>query len=102
MSHRDEILKVANELAARGTTPTTALVKARLTPGVPMAELLSVLAHWKQSQQQGVTLPIEESSQAPATEPAATEPAATGESVEQRLSRIEAKLDTLIALLSRG
>lgn len=97
MSHRDEILKVANELAARGTTPTTALVKARLTPGVPMAELLSVLAHWKQSQQQGVTLPIEESSQAPATEPVAT-----GESVEQRLSRIEAKLDTLIALLSRG
>ena len=97
MSHRDEILKVANELAARGTTPTTALVKARLTPGVPMAELLSVLAHWKQSQQQGVTLPIEESSQAPATEPAAT-----GESAEQRLSRIEAKLDTLIALLSRG
>lgn len=97
MSHRDEILKVANELAARGTTPTTALVKARLTPGVPMAELLSVLAHWKQSQQQGVTLPVEERSQAPATEPAAT-----GESVEQRLSRIEAKLDTLIALLSRG
>lgn len=97
MSHRDEILKVANELAARGTTPTTALVKARLTPGVPMAELLSVLAHWKQSQQQGVTISAEESSAAPAAEPAAT-----GESVEQRLSRIEAKLDTLIALLSRG
>ncbi len=43
-----EIIRIANELAAKGLTPTTAMIKARLTQPVPMAELLKVLSQWKQ------------------------------------------------------
>ena len=39
-----EIIRIANELAAKGLTPTTAMIKARLTQPVPMAELLKVLS----------------------------------------------------------
>ncbi|MEW7864772.1 hypothetical protein [Aeromonas diversa] len=85
MSHRDAILRIANELAERGTTPTTAMVKARLGEPVPMAELMSVLASWKQGQTAAPPHPE------PAQRPA--------ESLEARLDRIEAKLDTLITLL---
>lgn len=84
MSHRDAILRIANELAERGTTPTTAMIKARLGEPVPMAELMSVLASWKQ----GNPLPS-----APA------QPEAPAEGLEARLTRIETKLDTLITLL---
>ncbi|GKR93281.1 hypothetical protein KAM484_40860 [Aeromonas caviae] len=37
-----EIIQIANELSARGITPSTAMVKARLSHPVPMAELLKV------------------------------------------------------------
>lgn len=87
MSNRAEILRIANQLAERGTQPTTALVKARLSQPVPMAELLSVLANWKQGQG------------APVDEPAAPQMPASEPDLEGRLARIEAKLDTLIALL---
>lgn len=43
-----EIIRIANELAAKGITPSTAMVKARLSQPVPMAELLKVLSQWKQ------------------------------------------------------
>ncbi|MEI4976712.1 hypothetical protein U1437_20945, partial [Aeromonas caviae] len=43
-----EIIQIANELSARGITPSTAMVKARLSHPVPMAELLKVLSQWKQ------------------------------------------------------
>lgn len=86
MSHRDEILRIANELAERGTTPTTAMVKARLGQAVPMAELLSVLAHWKQGHTEQTGAPE-------------ARPTAPADPIEARLERIEAKLDTLISLL---
>ena len=46
-----EIIRIANELAAKGITPSTAMVKARLSQPVPMAELLKVLSQWKQQPQ---------------------------------------------------
>ena len=46
-----EIIQIANELSARGITPSTAMVKARLSHPVPMAELLKVLSQWKQQPQ---------------------------------------------------
>lgn len=38
-----EIIQIANELSARGITPSTAMVKARLSHPVPMAEQLNRL-----------------------------------------------------------
>ena len=39
-----EIIRIANELAAKGIAPSTAMVKARLSQPVPMAELLAAVA----------------------------------------------------------
>nr|WP_321241679.1 hypothetical protein [uncultured Tolumonas sp.] len=44
----DDIFRIANQLAANGQTPTTALVKARLRQPVPMATLISAIQRWKQ------------------------------------------------------
>ena len=44
----DDIFRIANQLAANGQTPTTALVKSRLRQPVPMATLISVIQRWKQ------------------------------------------------------
>ena len=52
-----EIIQIANELSARGITPSTAMVKARLSHPVPMAELLKVLSQWKQQPQPAATAP---------------------------------------------
>ena len=52
-----EIIQIANELSARGITPSTAMVKARLSHPVPMAELLKVLSQWKQQPQPASTAP---------------------------------------------
>lgn len=45
----DEIFKIANQLQAQGQTPTTALVKARLTKSVPIPMIISALQRWKQN-----------------------------------------------------
>lgn len=44
----DDIFRIANQLAANGQTPTTALVKSRLRQPVPMATLISAIQRWKQ------------------------------------------------------
>lgn len=44
----DEIFRIANQLAANGQTPSTALVKARLRQPVPMATLITAIQRWKQ------------------------------------------------------
>ncbi len=45
----DEIFKIANQLHAQGQTPTTALIKARLTKPVPIPTIISALQRWKQN-----------------------------------------------------
>jgi hypothetical protein len=45
----DDIFRIANQLAANGQTPTTALVKSRLRQPVPMATLISAIQRWKQN-----------------------------------------------------
>lgn len=45
----DEIFRIANQLAANGQTPSTALVKARLSQPVPMATLITAIQRWKQN-----------------------------------------------------
>lgn len=89
-----EIIRIANELAAKGITPSTAMVKARLSQPVPMAELLKVLSQWKQQPQT--------TEARPADEPVATPPATEAISLLQlseQLDRLEQKLDRLTALL---
>lgn len=44
----DEIFRIANQLAANGQVPSTALVKARLRQPVPMATLITAIQRWKQ------------------------------------------------------
>ncbi|UCA12516.1 hypothetical protein [Aeromonas enteropelogenes] len=90
-----EIIRIANELAARGLTPTTAMIKARLSQPVPMAELLKVLSQWKQqpAESQLTTSQPEETLQ-PVGEP-------TLQQLGEQLNRLEQKLDRLTELLIR-
>ncbi len=84
-----EIIRIANELAAKGLTPTTAMIKARLTQPVPMAELLKVLSQWKQqpvATTEGESLPE-------------AAPALTLQQLAEQLARIEQKVDRLTDLL---
>lgn len=90
-----EIIQIANELSARGITPSTAMVKARLSHPVPMAELLKVLSQWKQQPQSA--------DPAPASAPAAAAPAQAQaidlQQLGEQLNRLEQKVDRLTALL---
>lgn len=88
-----EIIRIANELAAKGFTPTTAMVKARLSQPVPMAELLKVLNQWKQ---QPVATAESESLPEVAPQPA---PELTLQQLSEQLARIEQKVDRLTDLL---
>ena len=88
-----EIIRIANELAAKGITPSTAMVKARLSQPVPMAELLKVLSQWKQ---QPVATTEGESLPEAAPQPA---PALTLQQLAEQLARIEQKVDRLTDLL---
>ncbi|MCE9932916.1 DNA-binding protein [Aeromonas salmonicida] len=89
-----EIIRIANELAAKGIPPSTAMVKARLSQPVPMAELLKVLSQWKQQSH-------------PTEPPPASTPAATGtqadavnlQQLSEQLNRLEQKVDRLTTLL---
>lgn len=91
-----EIIRIANELAAKGITPSTAMVKARLSQPVPMAELLKVLSQWKQ--QPHPTEPP------PASTPAAADTGTQADAVNlqqlsEQLNRLEQKVDRLTTLL---
>ncbi|WP_429234053.1 hypothetical protein [Aeromonas salmonicida] len=83
-----EIIRIANELAAKGITPSTAMVKARLSQPVPMAELLKVLSQWKQ--QSHPTEPAPASTQADAV---------NLQQLSEQLNRLEQKVDRLTTLL---
>ncbi|WP_440145404.1 DNA-binding protein [Aeromonas veronii] len=88
-----EIIRIANELAAKGLTPTTAMIKARLTQPVPMAELLKVLSQWKQQ-----PVAAAESELLPEAVPQPA-PALTLQQLAEQLARIEQKVDRLTDLL---
>ena len=79
-----EIIQIANELSARGITPSTAMVKARLSHPVPMAELLKVLSQWKQQPQSADPAPAQ---------------AVDLQQLGEQLNRLEQKVDRLTALL---
>ncbi|MBL0509092.1 hypothetical protein MC64_009875 [Aeromonas caviae] len=89
-----EIIQIANELSARGITPSTAMVKARLSHPVPMAELLKVLSQWKQQPQPASTAPAI----VPEASPLATE-SVTLQQLSEQLARLEQKVDRLTDLL---
>ncbi|MGN5112364.1 hypothetical protein [Aeromonas jandaei] len=88
-----EIIRIANELAAKGITPTTAMIKARLSQPVAMAELLKVLSQWKQ-QPAGAPEATSQEQQAPAR---VAEP--TLLQLAEQLNRLERKVDRLTDLL---
>ena len=46
MTHTDEILTLANQLANAGKMPTIALIKARLSAQVPLAIIINTLKSW--------------------------------------------------------
>ena len=89
-----EIINIANELSARGITPSTAMVKARLSHPVPMAELLKVLSQWKQQPQ-----PAEPAAAMPPVVAASPAEAISLQQLSEQLHRLEQKVDRLTALL---
>ena len=96
-----EIHQIASELKARGITPTTAMVKARLSQAVPMAELLKSLSQWKQAQlkeQQDEPAP-HDSSEGPQLHQAPLPHEPSVQSLAAQLVRLEQKLDRLLALM---
>ncbi|MFM5136542.1 hypothetical protein [Aeromonas rivipollensis] len=92
-----EIIQIANELSARGITPSTAMVKARLSHPVPMAELLKVLSQWKQQPQSADPAPA--SAPAAAAQAQAQAQAIDLQQLSEQLNRLEQKVDRLTALL---
>ncbi|MGL6231502.1 hypothetical protein ACSZMQ_10390 [Aeromonas rivipollensis] len=92
-----EIIQIANELSARGITPSTAMVKARLSHPVPMAELLKVLSQWKQQPQSADPAPA--SAPAAAAQAQAQAQAIDLQQLGEQLNRLEQKVDRLTALL---
>lgn len=88
-----EIIRIANELAAKGFTPTTAMIKARLSQPVPMAELLKVLSQWKQQ-----PTASHERERLPEAVPQPA-PELTLQQLAEQLARIEQKVDRLTELL---
>jgi hypothetical protein len=86
-----EIIRIANELAAKGITPTTAMIKARLSQPVAMAELLKVLSQWKQ-QPAGAPEAASQEQEAPVAEPTLLQ-------LAEQLNRLERKVDRLTDLL---
>ncbi|PJG60542.1 hypothetical protein [Aeromonas cavernicola] len=91
-----EIIRIANELAAKGISPTTAMIKARLSQPVPMAELLKALSQWKQQPSAEQCEPACTTSDTPVSPPPLTL-----QQLGQQLDRLEQKVDRLIALLSQ-
>lgn len=101
-----EIHQIASELKARGISPTTAMIKARLSQPIPMAELLKGLSQWKQAQLKAPQAePAPETSfEAPQPQPDPATPEADGpslQSLSDRLTRLEQKLDRLLALMTQ-
>ncbi|MFQ1779548.1 hypothetical protein ACK37A_12840 [Aeromonas veronii] len=88
-----EIIRIANELAAKGLTPTTAMIKARLTQPVPMAELLKVLSQWKQQPSATAESEIQQEASPQSA------PELTLQQFAEQLARIEQKVDRLTDLL---
>ncbi|MGL5289973.1 MAG: hypothetical protein ACRC9N_10935 [Aeromonas sp.] len=88
-----EIIRIANALAAKGLTPTSAMIKARLSQPVPMAELLSVLSHWKLQ-------PAASQEDPKPSLPLPSAPALTLQQLADQLARIEYKLDRLSSQLN--
>lgn len=86
-----EIIRIANELAAKGITPTTAMIKARLSQPVAMAELLKVLSQWKQ-QPAGTPEAASQEQAVPVAEPTLLQ-------LAEQLNRLERKVDRLTDLL---
>ena len=86
----DEIFKIANQLYAQGQTPTTALIKARLSKPVPIPTIISALQRWKQNPDQYKS----QTSENTGTTSAQTEPTQTQ---DQKI----AELQEQVALLQR-
>jgi tetrahydromethanopterin S-methyltransferase subunit B len=89
-----EIIRIANELSAKGITPSTAMVKARLSQPVPMAELLKVLSQWKQQPH-----PADPTPATTALVPANPTELVSLQQLSEQLHRLEQKVDRLTDLL---
>lgn len=93
----DDIFRIANQLAANGQTPTTALVKSRLRQPVPMATLISAIQRWKQDPEayKSLGLPSNSDEQSVETQPE------TPENQLETLQRQVEQLQQQVIMLSK-
>ena len=98
MSSEQQIIDIANQLAAEGKQPSVALIKARLGTPVAMPVLLGVLGRWKAAPEQ---FPSSDASntapQSPAPAPSETSLA----DVQQQLQQMQNQLDQMQQLLEQ-
>lgn len=94
----DDIFRIANQLAANGQTPTTALVKSRLRQPVPMATLISAIQRWKQDPEayKSLGLPVTNSD-----EQSVEKQPATPENQLETLQRQVEQLQQQVIMLSK-
>jgi len=90
----NQIEQIAQTLRQAGKTPSLALVRARLGPGVPAAELMTVYQRWHSTQGSLASTPT------PPAQPAQPE-------IQQQIGvadfqRLEAKVDQILQLLQAG
>lgn len=93
----DEIFKIANQLKANGQTPTTALIKARLSQPQPIPTIIAALQRWKSNPEQFQS--VGQNTETPETTTEAGEL-----STEQRIQQLENEVGQLrqqVALLAR-
>ncbi|ACQ92124.1 conserved hypothetical protein [Tolumonas auensis DSM 9187] len=94
----DEIFRIANQLAANGQPPSTALVKARLRQPVPMATLITAIQRWKQDPEAYKSLGFPGTADAESS--AAPQPASPEDQLEMLQRQVE-QLQQQVTMLAK-
>lgn len=89
-----EIYRIAYQLNAEGKNPSVALIRARLSTPTSLPVIVQALQQWKLTPELGKEVPT------PPTPPTSEEPS-DNESVEQRLSQLESKMEQVLELLKK-
>ncbi len=95
----DEIFRIANQLAANGQVPSTALIKTRLRQPVPMATLITALQRWKQDPEayRDLGFPGSQPASDQQNEPVTTSPEAQLELMQRQIEQLQQQ----VAMLSK-
>jgi hypothetical protein len=93
---QSEIYRIAYQLSLQGKVPSVALIRSKLSGHVSLPVIVQALQQWKLSPELGKDVPHKGSTENP--EPNDNIAAQSNSDIEQRLTKLENKVDHLIAL----